>query len=225
VDKSKKVEQLLYQQELFRARLELREHFLKSFSREIYENIAQVLSLVKFQLSLPEPEKNKDAQGKTVHLGNLLGQAIKDLRNLSRGFYTDILTEYGLINSLQSEIRLLEKTGKKIAFKITGSITETSVENELILFGIIKEIFNRIGDAKGARLISVETIFRRRQSVFIISYTGNGIQWQVVEEKKSGRAYPESLTIFQKAAFVNARIDIKAVPQKKTSIKLTVPTK
>ena len=219
---SSQVKQLLYQQELFRARFELRENFLKNFSREIYENIGQVLSLVKLEMGAFDdaPKHSKD---QVMGWAGLLGQAIKDLRNLSRGFYTDILSEYGLIDSLQHEIKQLERNGEQLVFKITGTIRETEAEKELILFSLLKEILLQISATKQATMLSVEASYKPRQIVFTVCYKGAQLDWGKAQEITMPAEGGKGLTIFQKAAFINTRIIIKN-GNNKTSIKLVVPT-
>jgi nitrate/nitrite-specific signal transduction histidine kinase len=76
----------LFKYEILRARLETRNFFLKNTVREVYENIGQVLSLVRLQLALidgaSKEEKNIDEE-LNVNIessGKLVGQSIKDLR-------------------------------------------------------------------------------------------------------------------------------------------------
>ncbi len=223
---SKQVKELLYRQELFRARFEIREDFLKNFTREIYENIAQVLSLVKFQLAEFEPEQGKDTDGrqKIAHWGILLGQVIKDLRILSKGFYRDLLSEEGLVNALQNEIRLLEKQNGPIAFTITGSVGELGVENKLILFSIIKEMIGIITTAGVNTLTSVDGLFEQQRIYFVMSYDGPEIKWPPGDKKKKAPGAIPVFNIFEKANLINARLRIKKGRPDKPSFTLVLAT-
>src|SRR6185503_333294 len=70
------------------SRIEIQQRSLQTYSREIFNNIGQVLSLVKFQLSsLPEVEQI--GQEKGLDSGKLLAKAIADLRNLTKQLSPD----------------------------------------------------------------------------------------------------------------------------------------
>ena len=62
------------------SRIEIQERSLQAYSKEIFENIGQVLSLVKLQLQA----ENKVSTDKISDPGKLLAKAISDLRNLTK---------------------------------------------------------------------------------------------------------------------------------------------
>src|SRR5437868_1494947 len=101
-------EQLLFRHEALRARLDIRDFFLKNTVREVYENIGQVLSLVRMQLALLAADTK--AVVKSVESpGNLVGQSIRDLRVMCKSFYPDaeILSDQGFVEALRDTARIL----------------------------------------------------------------------------------------------------------------------
>src|SRR5215210_9587793 len=95
--------------EALRARLEIRDFFLKTAVRDVYENIGQVLSLVRMQLAHLNTNAKVDINEKIDTSGNLIGQSIRDLRVMCRNFYPDLelLKEEGLVEGAENCIRIL----------------------------------------------------------------------------------------------------------------------
>jgi hypothetical protein len=63
-------EGMLYQYELLRTRLRIREHYLQTAVKDVYDNIGQVLSLIRLQLALLQADINKDEGGKLEPCGS-----------------------------------------------------------------------------------------------------------------------------------------------------------
>ena len=80
--RSKKIPPLV--KEELTSRIEIQERSLQAYSKEIFENIGQVLSLVKLQLLSFQPSNNNDTDN-ILDSGKLLGKAIADLRNVHPG--------------------------------------------------------------------------------------------------------------------------------------------
>src|SRR6478735_12794386 len=89
---------LLFKHEVLKARLAIRDFFLKNTVREVYENIGQVLSLVRVQLALLDTNKTEIYES-VESPGHLVGKSIKDLRVMCKSFYpdADIISDDGFI--------------------------------------------------------------------------------------------------------------------------------
>ncbi len=75
----------LFNYEILKARLAIRDVFMQNAVKNIYENIGQVLSLIRMQLaahSLTSVPSSNEA-------GNLVAQSIKDLRLMGNSFHPD----------------------------------------------------------------------------------------------------------------------------------------
>src|SRR4051794_40370900 len=110
---------LLYEHEVLWACYEIRDYYLKKNVKDIYENIGQVLSLVRVQLDLLTNE-NEISKVDITQSDNLVGKAIQDLRIMSTRFYpeTELLAKLGLIQSLEYELKLLEVNRKEKRIKV-----------------------------------------------------------------------------------------------------------
>lgn len=72
-----------FQQELLRAQMEIQEQTFKTISQEIHDNIGQVLSLAKMNLSKFEIDREHSDEA-VLDAKQLVSKAVADLRDLSK---------------------------------------------------------------------------------------------------------------------------------------------
>jgi hypothetical protein len=114
------------------SRIEIQERSLQAYSKEIFENIGQVLSLVKLQLQtenkIPEP-------------GKLLAKAIADLRNLTKQLSPDEIIKNGFSYAINCELKRLSEAGFcRIEFCEEGSFVNLDEVKELVVFCILQQL-------------------------------------------------------------------------------------
>lgn len=98
-----------FHQELLQAQLEMQEHTFKTISREIHDNVGQILSIIKLNLNIITYKHKDDEQLEEIK--SMVTNAISELRDLSSGYYADRLVEEGFLVAIQHQLNLLEKTG------------------------------------------------------------------------------------------------------------------
>jgi hypothetical protein len=65
-------------------RVESQDDFIRTFEKEVYENVNQVLCLAKIKLAGLDFNDKATSVEKLEESGNLIGKAISDLRNLAK---------------------------------------------------------------------------------------------------------------------------------------------
>src|ERR1700744_1035650 len=98
-----------FQKTLLQTQLEIQEQTFRNISLEIHDNIGQVLSLAKLNLSSIELN-GEDCRGKAISAKQLVSKAIKDLRDLSRSLNTDYVSKMGLARAIEYELEMIKKT-------------------------------------------------------------------------------------------------------------------
>src|ERR1700748_1857793 len=83
-----------FQKELLKTQIEVQEQTLNNISREIHDNITQVLSFVKLNLGLIEDTDN-DTKSKIAESRELVARSINDLRNLSKSMSFEHIAQLG----------------------------------------------------------------------------------------------------------------------------------
>src|ERR1035438_5858320 len=77
-------QQSAFRQELLKAQIEMQEQTLLYVSREIHDNVTQVLSFVKLSLAMAGNGTEDQKKTKITESRELVSQAINDLRDLSK---------------------------------------------------------------------------------------------------------------------------------------------
>ncbi len=131
-----------FEQTLLKSQLEIQEHTFNEISREIHDNIGQVLSLVRINLNtLKAPEDGE----KLELMDDLMGKAISDLRNLSHSLDADHIRNNGWTSAVQKLLNDLQKSGKyKVSVSIEEELPAIGSDNPIILFRMIQEVVNNI---------------------------------------------------------------------------------
>jgi signal transduction histidine kinase len=181
-----------FQQTLLKTQLEIQEQTMKNISLEIHDNVGQLLSLAKLNLTTIDnaPPGKKDE--KIRDSKELVTKAIKDLRNLSHSLNTDYITEIGLSRAIEMELIQIKKVGELDTHFVTdGPPFELEETQELIVFRIMQETFNNIMKHAKARLITVRLSFEQGVMSVVICDNGVGfdlglLKYETASEKGLG---------------------------------------
>ncbi len=131
-----------FEQELLKTRIEMQEQTLAYISREIHDNITQVLSFVKLNLGMI-PVADENVRAKIGENRELVAQTISDLRNLSKSLSYDYITAHGLVKTIETEAERINSSGLIDALLfVDGDIYSIGAERELVLFRIFQEALN-----------------------------------------------------------------------------------
>lgn len=125
---------------VLQARFDIREYFLNTVVKEIYENIGQVLTLVHMQLSLLNDSNNQTVTDASAPK-RLITQSIRDLRFICTQLFSDltIVDNKKWIEGLEYTIVTLNLNNRR-GIKIKGEQKYQSAELQVLLFRIIQEI-------------------------------------------------------------------------------------
>lgn len=144
-----------FKQEFLKARLEMQEQTFAHVSRELHDNVNQVLSFVKLNLAMindvPEPQQTKLNENR-----DLIAQVITDLRDLSKSLSFEHITKQGLVKTIENEVNKLNKSGLIEAnLIIKGDIYPLGEQRELVLFRILQEVVNNTTKHSGATHLNI----------------------------------------------------------------------
>lgn len=125
-----------YEKTILNVELEIQEETLAHVGRELHDNIGQLLSLIKLNLSSSKPEKIQDSR-------QLIVMAIKEVRALSKNLNLDWLESISLGQYFQKEIQKFEQLGFcKIHFQMEGQELPLIKEKKLVLIRVFQECLN-----------------------------------------------------------------------------------
>jgi two-component system, NarL family, sensor kinase len=216
--------QEIYQQELLKSQLEIREQTLHYISQEIHDNIGQVLSLVKLNLNAVQANNQAGNEEKIQTSKELVGKAIQDLRSLSKSLNTDYINRLKLSESLQIELDMIQKTGNyETQLKITGTETYIDPQKQLIIFRIAQEVFNNI--LKHAQALHIEVLLEYAEDLFVLKISDDGIGFDAAEnETRNFREKGTGLgNMFYRTRLIGGEFFIESKVQQGTRILLKLP--
>lgn len=208
--------------EALRARLEIRDFFLKTAVQDVYENIGQVLSLVRMQLARLDTNTKIDINERIDSSGDLIAQSIRDLRVMCRSFYPDfeLLKEEGLVEGVENCIKILFP-GILPVIAIKGVRKDIEADLKLIIFKTVLQLLNQIKDING-EFISLVICYLKEKVKFEINYKGKII------EKDDIAATGESeynSTLQETLQLIKGRLNFKQTTQGIVRIVLISPLK
>jgi len=147
----------LHEQELY-SRLEIQERTLHTYTKEIYENIGQVLSLAKLQLFSLQIDEKKVSE-KILDSGKLVGKAIADLRNLTHQLSPEEIIRKGFAYAVCYELKRLNEAGLcNAVFSVTGNYFSLGDVKELVTFNVLQKLIYPVLNINSPGIIRV--VFR-----------------------------------------------------------------
>jgi signal transduction histidine kinase len=211
--------QAAFQQELLKAQMEIQEQTLGHVSRELHDNITQVLSFVKLTLGLTTRISGDEKQLKINESRELISQAITDLRDLSKSLSFDHITQLGLIKTIEMEVERINKSNLIDVLLVTnGDSYSLGEQHELVLFRIFQETLNNALKHSGAKHFKISLQYKPDLFNLTLEDDGSGFSAEALENK-SGSGLKN---IENRAALIGGIAIIDSAPGKGCSVKVTL---
>lgn len=173
-----------YEQEILSSQNEIREETMKFISRELHDNVVQMLSLVKIQLNNIGFET---PDGKVTQSKEYLTSAITDLRALSKTLNTENVLHEGLAKTIEFELKRISKIGThEVSFENKIDFLSLDSNAEIIVFRIFQELIQNI--IKHAQAKKIIVFLEEREDFFKIEVIDDGIGFDF-EEKLSKKGF------------------------------------
>ena len=159
-----------HENQMLQMQVEIQEQTFQNISREIHDNIGQKLTLAKLLIIKLHNNVDKDV----LEASNIIGQAIGDLRNLSRTLSSDLVLNDGIIKAIQHEVDQYLKANRfVIEFEVVGETIFMEEIKEVFLFRIFQEAIQNI--IKHSKATKVGITLKYRGDLLIAIIKDNGI--------------------------------------------------
>jgi len=207
-----------FRQELLKTQIEVQEQTLTNISREIHDNITQVLSFVKLNLSMIDGLDDK-AKNKVIESRELVAQSINDLRNLSRSLSFEHIMQLGLVKTIGIEADRLNNSGViNILLTIDGDVYSLGEQRELVLFRIFQEALNNTLKHSEAKQLKISLQYSAE--LFNLTLEDNGAGFSTVMQDGKGGAGLRNMA--NRAALVGGVATIESSPGNGCTIKVSL---
>jgi len=127
-----------FQEQLFQSQIEVQEQTFQQIGKELHDNVGQLLSTSRMLLGLTE--RNLPNPPDTLLTANAtLGEAINELRSLSKSLDKEWLEQFSFIDNLQTEISRINAGDGVLAEFMTADALPLASDEQIILFRIVQE--------------------------------------------------------------------------------------
>lgn len=163
----------IYEQEFLNSKIEVQESTLKTVSRELHDNISQLLTLAKITAS-------KNPENRIIT--DYVNEALKEIRKLSKVMNEEYILSKGLIDAITYELDRLSASGfVKTKLDSNVDFLEFEPKKELILFRIFQELLQN--SLKHAQAKQFTVNIEKKGSLVSIHFHDDGIGFKWPDTK------------------------------------------
>ena len=163
------------------ATIETEENERSRFAREIHDGLGPLLSTIKLYVNeLEHNEKKADHDANIQYINKLIDEAVSSARNIANNITPKIITDYGLIRSLENFCQSINATKLlEINFRHINLSSRLGSTIELTLYRIITELINNTIKHAQAQQVHIELL--QEASRIRLSYHDDGIGFELDE--------------------------------------------
>ncbi|HEX3080651.1 MAG TPA: histidine kinase, partial [Puia sp.] len=155
MSKEQQLMRAAYDKQLLESKLEIQEQTFDMISQEIHDNVGQILSLAKVQLSIMEQKQSVEGELLT-NVKESISLAMTELRDIAKSLNSERLQKLSLQDSITQEIRRINRSGLiKVSSDVEGTEKNIPDQHKLIAFRIVQEGLQNIIKHAGASDVKV----------------------------------------------------------------------
>ena len=200
----------------------VREEERTSISREIHDELGQLLTAIKLDVSWLDRKIQGDVIVKERIGGilSMLTEMIHSIRRISTQLRPSILDDLGLVEALRWQVRDFQKRGGvRVQFECPEESLKLEAGVTTGLFRIFQEALTNIARHAEATAVSACLFKEGEQLVLTITDNGKGFDQHAAKKKKTlGLLGMKERTLMMKGVY-----EISSQPGNGTSLRVSVP--
>ena len=167
----------------------IREEERATIAREIHDELGQVLTVLKIQISLLSNKLNDDQQeikDKIKTISGMIDNTVEKVQRITAKLRPDILDELGLIPAIEWQAQEFEKlTGIKCYLTLFPEEIKLTDEKSTAIFRIFQEALTNVMRHSSATIVKVSILKKDDDLIIKISDNGIGINNKQLKDSKS----------------------------------------
>ena len=204
---------------------DLQEEERSRLSREINEELGQILSILKFDLDWVEKNlarNDKAVQEKIQSMSKLIAAVIEWVRRISQELRPSMLDTLGLIPAMEWELNEFQKR-TSISCKLDVNGTEVELDEQIAtgLFRILQEVLSNVFMHSQAKCVNVSLNMKKSWLILSVRDNGVGIPDRKIIDKRSIGLF----SIQERVRFLNGKIQIIGKKNLGTIVTVELPYK
>jgi signal transduction histidine kinase len=159
-----------------------REEERKRISRELHDEIGQVIAAVSVGLEMLKKQASHDQsfQRQVATTQTLLEQSMASVHRFAQELRPEMLDQFGPYEAIHSYVRAFaERTGITAIIQSKGDLAGLDSEQEIVLFRVAQECITNI--SKHAHATKIDICFRRLPQGISMEIHDNGRSFSVVD--------------------------------------------
>jgi two-component system, NarL family, sensor kinase len=198
-----------YEKERYKAQMEIQEQTFQDISREIHDNVGQMLSLAKLGVNMLDLERINDAKNDILGISDILDNSLDQLRHLCRSMNSDLIKTGGLKKSIEMQVGFLQSGNKfKIEFNVSNDNTRLSETKQVILFRIVQEAMTNI--IRHAKASSITILLDYNPDFVLLKIQDNGKGFLIDYKQINPRQINGIHNMEHRAKIIDADFEIKS---------------
>lgn len=178
----KMTSEFLFQSELTKSKIEIKEQTLTTVSKELHDNVGQILSVALMQINIITEDDTKCTKHNLLDLKHLVNKSLNEIRMLSKLMNGSILLESSFIEALSDDLDRITQLKKiNCILNINGEIQSINKEHETIIYRILQESISNILRHSQSETITVNIYFNNDDNCkIVIIDSGKGFDHEKV---------------------------------------------
>lgn len=164
-----------FQSELIKTRVEIKDQTLSEISKELHDNIGQIISVAIMQVNLYLKNEEKVTKADLNELKNVLAKSLDEIRILSRIINKDNLINTNFIESIKNDFDRIKKLKNiECVFNHDETFPKINVEHELILYRIFQEAIHNSLKHSLSKKIEIDVTYEKKKLLIRLKDYGIG---------------------------------------------------
>jgi signal transduction histidine kinase len=206
--------------------LSAQEEERKMISRELHDEIAQILTGINVQLADLKATarlNTKDLEKKITGTQRLVEKSVQIVHRFARELRPSVLDDLGLIPALHSFVKTFaERTHLRIRLRIFAGVEQLDGAKRTVLFRVAQESLTNV--ARHARATHVEASIEKLADSVCMKIKDNGKSFSVQRMMHAQRNKRLGLLgMRERVEMVGGAFSVESVPGKGTTIEVQIP--
>ena len=203
--------------------LSVREEERAHMAREIHDELGQVLTALKMDVSWIAKgltDDQREIKEKTQSMGRLIDATVKTVRRIAVGLRPEVLDDMGLVAAIGWQTRDFQKrTGIRCKVDLPENVGKFRHEVATAVFRIYQEILTNV--VRHSKATRVEVSLAQVQDNLLLEVRDNGVGMPAAEP--GGKRSLGLLGMQERALLFGGSVAFDSQPGKGTYVTLTIP--
>ncbi|WP_300566902.1 ATP-binding protein [Flavobacterium sp.] len=211
---------LLFQSELTKSKIEIKEQTLTNVSRELHDNIGQILSVALMQMNILIEDEENYTKENLINLKYLVNKSLNEIRMLSKLMNGDIVLNSSFIDAISEDLeRIMQLKKIKCDLQVSGEIQDINKEHQTIIYRILQESISNILRHSHSETVDITITFTKNNCAITIIDSGKGFNYKK-SSKRNGLTNIET-----RAELIGATFSVDSELNKGCKITIDYPIK